>query len=184
MSEKEQTLDKELNRLYELAFHIIPSLGEDGANAKFEEVKKLVESKATKVVSESAPALLKLKYTISKTVESRKQKNNTAYFAWIKFEALSDEIENLKEELDLKAEIMRYMIVKTERDTNISSEEVARFLSGSSAKSDTPEEVDGDDDSKEKEEVESDESNEEEVTESTEDEIDEAIDELVGEEEK
>lgn len=184
MSEKDTNIDNELIRLYELAFHVVPTEGEDGANKVFEEIKKIVESKG-KVVSESNPSLIKLQYTMVKSIDSKNHKHNTAYFAWIKFEAESLEIESIEEELSSMESVLRYMIVKSEKETDIQTSEVANFLSGDKKKgkgdSDKSED-DSKEDSDGEENEEKEEGEDKSEDDSKEDEIDEAIDELVEEE--
>lgn len=178
MSETDTNIDNELIRLYELAFHVVPTEGEDGANKVFEEIKKIVEKKG-KIVSESNPSLLKLQYTMVKSIDSKNHKHNTAYFAWIKFEAESAEIEVIEEELSHIESILRYMIVKSEKETDIQTSEVANILSGDKKKGKDESENEEEKESSDSEEVESPTDSD---NESKEDEIDEAIDELVGEE--
>jgi len=194
MSEENTQIDTELNRLYELSFNLIPTEGEDGSIKDFDTIKKLIEKKG-KLVSESKPASIKLAYTMSKTVDSKKSSYNNAYFAWIKFESQSEDIAHLKEELDLNNALLRYTIFKTEKDTNIQAEDVAKFLNKEDSDSeessyankkakkdkDTEEKVV---EKKKKEEKAEEEKEEKEVKEKDEDKkeaaVDKAIDELVA----
>ncbi|MCB9805989.1 30S ribosomal protein S6 [Candidatus Nomurabacteria bacterium] len=173
---KNETLDMDKVTLYEVAFNIIPTLGDDGATKTFEQAKKAVEKVKVETLIESSPALLPLKYTMSKTVDSKKQKHNTAYFAWVKFDADPSQIESLKEELDHITGILRYMVIKTEKETNLSANEVAEMLSGKS------EEVEENKTEEKNNEVESEvvEEGEAEIEASSDEEVDKAIDEMVG----
>jgi ribosomal protein S6 len=182
---KEENLDNEGITTYELAFHILPTVGDDGVNKVFEDLKGLVTKTGGKEISSSAPALLKLKYVMTKNVDSKKQKHDSAYFSWIKFEAMPDSILTLKSDLDHSTEILRYMIVKSEKDSNIKAEEVADMLSvkdmeeGSEKKHVRKEVVKKEDDGEieTKPEEESDKKSDEEK-------VDKAIDDLVENKEK
>lgn len=195
MSEKDtiDLEDKELVRLYELAFNVIPTVGDDGASKEFDAILKIIEKEAKKVVSSSKPALTKLLYTMAKSIDSKKQKYNTAYFSWIKFEAESEKIEVITEKLDVLENVLRYMIVKTEKDTNTQSEEVARMISGDTSdeseedskdvkkvKKEVKKEVKKDDSEEAKAKAKAVEAEQEEKEKK--EKVDKAIDELVAEE--
>lgn len=127
MSKEETQTDQSETRLYELAFNIIPTVGDSEVEGVFAEVKKLVE-KVGKVTNSSSPAMIPLAYVMDKTIESKKRKYNTAYFAWIKFEATPETIETLKHDLDLNSSVLRYLILKTTKESTISADELANVL--------------------------------------------------------
>lgn len=118
----------ELGHAYELAFHLVPTLGDDRVNKVFEEVINLVEKNKGKVVSQSEPALLDLEYQMEKTVDSIKMKFNQAYFAWVIFEG--GDVIALKESLDAHKNILRFLLIKTEQKDSIPAVEVAQILNG------------------------------------------------------
>lgn len=173
MSTEDTQLDKELNRLYELAFHVVPTDGESGAEKAFDTIKNILE-KECKVVSESKPSLINLLYPMIKPIDSRNHKHNTGYFAWIKFEAESDAIESINKEIEVMDSILRFMIIKSEKDTNIKTEEIAKFLSGD--KEEPKKKVKKEDQTEDKEEIDK---KEELNKEADTKEVDKAIDELV-----
>lgn len=174
MSENEVIQNDDL-RLYELGVNIIASL-EDKIQAEFETIKETIKNKGGEIVAESVPVTIPLAYTMTKNIDSKNQKHNNASFGWVKFNATPDKIELIKEELDLNANILRYVVLKTTTESNTTSEAVAEALSkkaeteGKSRKSKSED--------AEVEEVEDVEDVEEVV--ST-DEVDEAIEELVEE---
>lgn len=180
MLKNEKDLDIDKITLYELALNIIPTVGDDGAIKTFEKVKGIIEKVKIENITVSEPALLPLKYTMSKTVDSKKQKYNQAYFGWIKFDADPSELESLKEKLDHNNELLRYMIVKSEKETTISAQEVSETLSGKKEEKKVAEDV--------KEEIpvveEEIDEGEIDVEISSQAEVDKAIDDLVGEEPK
>lgn len=175
MSEKETTIQTEGGRAYELAFHIVSSHDESGANKVFDEITKLVESKDGKIINKSTPALLNLKYQMYKTVDSVKQRHNEAYFAWVIFEIDAEKIESIKSSLDQNNDILRYILLVTDQTEGINSVDVASMLNPESveeAKEDSSVEEDT-------ETEESDDDGTEVKEESIEDKVDEAIEELV-----
>lgn len=165
---------------YELAFHLVPTLGDDKVNKVFEEITNLIEKNKGKIVSTSQPALLDLEYQMEKVVDSVKLKFNSAYFGWIIFTDV--DVEDLNEELDLNKNILRYLLIKTDQKDSIQASDVAMILNENqrdgrvfeedSVLSEVPQEEIS-------ETVE--EENKEEIVEETEEskQVDEAIDELI-----
>jgi ribosomal protein S6 len=149
---------------YELAFHLVPSLGDDNVVKVFEEITKTVEKINGNIVSKSEPALLDLEYQMEKVVDSVKSKYNTAYFAWVIFEG--GDIQKLDEELKTNSDVLRYLLIKTDQKDSIPATDVAAVLN---REVEEPKE--------EKKEEKKEESKEEVKKE--EDKVDEAIDELV-----
>lgn len=111
---------------YELAFHLVPTLGDDKVNKVFEEITNLIEKNKGKIVSSSQPALLDLEYQMEKVVDSVKLKFNSAYFGWIIFTDV--DVEDLTEELDLNKNILRYLLIKTDQKDSIPALDVAEIL--------------------------------------------------------
>jgi ribosomal protein S6 len=165
-------------KLYELAFNFVPNVGEEGSVKEAENLKKIIESKGGKIISESAPALISLAYTMIRKRESKREKYENAYFGWVKFEAEAESVEEIKSELDSVEDLLRYMIIMTVKETDIPAV----------ALSDKKEVEESDEDNaEEKEEVEveadaSDEAEEEADEEANEEEIDKAVDDIVEEE--
>lgn len=164
---------------YELAFHLVPTLGDDKVNKVFEEITNLIEKHKGKIVSSSQPALLDLEYQMEKVVDSVKLKFNSAYFGWIIFTNV--DVADLTEELDLNKSIIRYLLIKTEQKDSIPASDVAAILNESKR----------DDRAFEVEKIEEAEANVEEPTEEGEEiaevieetkdnkQVDDAIDELI-----
>jgi ribosomal protein S6 len=175
---KEKTVESNENKgLYELAFHLIPTLGDDNVGKVFDEITKLVEKFNGKIVSKSEPTLLNLEYTMEVNVDSKKVKYNTAYFAWVIFEG--GDVQELHTELEAMTDVLRHLLVKTDQTEGISSEEVAAMLSDE--EEETSEEVKEEASVQEKTEETAEESkgeaNEDKKADETK--VDEAIDELV-----
>lgn len=166
-------------RLYELGINLIATL-DDKIQADFDAVKKVITNHGGVIVSESTPVVIPLAYTMVKNIDSRNLKYNNASFGWVKFNITPDQIELIKEELDLNAEILRYVVLKTTEDANTTAEAIAESLSKKSESSDERKRRKSTDDEVEAdvvEEVVDDVVDEEAVVE----EIDEAIDSLVSE---
>ena len=194
MSENE-TNDNETTKLYELGVNLIPTL-EDKTQEEFDSLKQLIEKKGGKVGAFSVPVSIPLAYTMAITIDSKKQKYDTASFGWIKFTAPSEAIIEIKEDIDLNTNVLRHVILKTTEDADTDAKEVAEALEEAPIEEEKPRrkaKPEGDSEEKTGEVVEIDEEaakeaeSKEEVKEEAKEEIidekvDEAIDELVEEE--
>lgn len=114
--------------LYELGFHFVPTIAEEDLEKEVDTIKSLIKTNNGEVVLESKPVFLKLAYTIVKNLDSKNYKYDTSFFGWIKFNADGSDVKEIQSELDLSNSIIRYMIVKTTKEANIKSEDVASFL--------------------------------------------------------
>jgi len=103
--------------LYEVGFHILPSLAEEGMLAKYEEVKALIVKHGGKVVTEGTPSMTDLSYTMIKVIDNKHERFDTAYFGWITFDIEPKDVLTLKEELDQHIDILRFLIVLTVEDS-------------------------------------------------------------------
>ena len=102
--------------VYELGYHLLPALSEANIKAEVEDIKSTIEKFEGVFLSEEHPKSLRLAYTISKKSGSKYIKYDTAFFGWIKFEMTSEQIVALKDAIDKKDTILRFIIVKTIRE--------------------------------------------------------------------
>jgi len=124
MSETETANAQGDARLYELGINLVPTL-EGKIDAAFEAIKSIITKSGGEITADSNPVLIKLAYTMGKNIDSKWYRYNTAYFGWVKFTAQSSAIADIKEELDVDAEILRYMIIKTTADASTEASAVA-----------------------------------------------------------
>ncbi len=122
---KKETKTTENAKLYELGFHINPTLAEEKANAVFSQIKDVVTNNKGEVVKEGALKNIKFAYTIIKKIEGVNERFTNGYFGWVKFNAESDVIAKIKKAVDNDASIIRYIIVKTVDDFEHSTEKLA-----------------------------------------------------------
>ncbi len=203
---KKETHTSENAKLYELGFHILPTVAEDKVADAFSSVTGIISKNNGVVVKSGEPKAIKLAYTITKKIQTRNERFKSAYFSWIKFETSSEDIQNIKNQIDENSEILRYIIVKTvdddehstiklvgqedteegleeAKDSEMDSEEVVDTTQENSAESDSAEnsEESTDNDFKKEEIRTSSEQVREPDSKKKLDEIDEVIDELVDE---
>ena len=112
----EQELEAGYNesRVYELGFHIDPELPQ-------EEVKKTYQSlreKVSSLVAEGEPQKIPLAYTISHKVQGGGRRDyDSAYFAWIAYEADLAEHEAILEAAKNESRLIRFIDLRTDFDS-------------------------------------------------------------------
>ena len=114
--ESEAYKEKENMFVYELGFHLLPTLGEEEVSAEVDGLRSLIEKHGGVIISTESPKLIDLAYTMEKKQESKNAKFDSALFGWIKFEGESDKAEALDEEVGARKNVLRYLIIKTVRD--------------------------------------------------------------------
>ena len=120
-----ETQEKE-GRIYELAYLFVPTLTEESVAAAFGNLKGLLENHGAAFISEEMPKLTELAYQMSRIIENKKTWFDTAYFGWIKFEMEPSEIAGIEETLSRDETIVRFMTIKTVRESTMSSKKVHR----------------------------------------------------------
>lgn len=113
-----KTNEMEGLKVYELGVQIVSDIDIDAAGAVFADLKAEVEKKGT-VISEEAPKLRELAYTMEKHLHGKNIRYSTAYFAWVKFETNPEEIANLDEVAKSNTKVLRYIIVKTVKENTL-----------------------------------------------------------------
>lgn len=99
--------------IYEIGFHLVPSLGEETAALRAGEIRSLLEEKGGAVLHEGTPEHMRLAYTMRKQIAGAYEKYDNAYFGWVKFTLQPALVAEVKEALDAHEEVIRYIIVKT-----------------------------------------------------------------------
>jgi ribosomal protein S6 len=114
-------------RVYELAFHLIPTLSDEEITVQFSHLKSLIEKKGGTFIGEGAPAMIDLAYEISKTVKALKKRYNKAYFGWVKFEINPEEIAAIEKDMKAFETVIRYLVITTVREnTYIGPKELSK----------------------------------------------------------
>ncbi|MDQ5957505.1 MAG: small subunit ribosomal protein [Patescibacteria group bacterium] len=124
MSKKEieTTIDEEIEsikRVYEMSYILVPTISESDAEAKAEALKKSIASNQGSFISEETPYVRDLAYEMLKVIKNANHRFETGYFGWVKFEMDVESVSNFEKSLKLDEEVIRFLIVKADRDTNI-----------------------------------------------------------------
>jgi len=126
---KEATIEKsddatDVPVVYELGYHLLPAIAEDKVSNEVSVIKTLIEKNSGIFIAEEFPKLLQLAYIISRTEEGKRQKFKNAYFGWIKFEIAAENIATIKEALDDNENVLRFLLIKTVRESTLAPKKV------------------------------------------------------------
>ncbi len=112
-------MSESTNRLYECGFILVPTIPESEVPQTVSSLKALVTSAGGTITSEGTPEFIDLAYTMERTIGSKKSKYSQGYFGFIKFETSPESLEQLKKALDGDANIVRYILIKTNSENTI-----------------------------------------------------------------
>ncbi len=104
--------------IYEVGYHLLPTLAEDTIPAHTEAVKAIITAAGGEVISEGLPELKNLAYPI--------EKQTKAYFGWIKFSVSPEEIGKIKVSLDSTKTILRHLIIGTVKESTLMADKEKR----------------------------------------------------------
>ncbi len=106
--------------VYEVAFHLVPSLPEDGVAAVVDKIRKALAAPQTgesaEIIAEGSPQRMQLAYVIERATQGKREKYGEAYFGWIKFAVPREVAVALAEVLHGMQEVLRHLIVETVRE--------------------------------------------------------------------
>jgi len=102
--------------VYELAYHLVPTLGEDDRAARVDALRKTIEDAGGLILNEAYPEHLELEYTMTKQIAGKLKRFDSVYFGWIYFELPADTVAEIKQVCDKDDTLVRFMIVTTTKE--------------------------------------------------------------------
>lgn len=102
-------------RVYELGFHIDPELPQEEVKKTYQSVRETI-AKAGTVVAEGEPQNVQLAYTISRSDTTGRRDFNTAYFAWIAYEADGAGHQSVTDMAAAEKRIIRFIDLRTDKE--------------------------------------------------------------------
>jgi ribosomal protein S6 len=113
--------------VYELGYHLIPTLAEEDVPEAVSKIMAFLKAENAAFVGERFPAKISLAYPIAKRINGKRNNFESAYFGWVAFEIPREASAKLKALLDQHPSVLRYLIVRTDREA------VAAAMSGAVA---------------------------------------------------
>ncbi|OHA15242.1 MAG: hypothetical protein A3H57_02455 [Candidatus Taylorbacteria bacterium RIFCSPLOWO2_02_FULL_43_11] len=119
--------EKAEGKIYEIGYHIVPSVPEDKLGAEVSSIKDILEKQKAVVVSEESPKLRQLTYEMRKEFAGKYQKYNSAYFGWVKFEAEPTDALKIEAAFKKNPQILRYLLIKTVRENTMTAPRIPSY---------------------------------------------------------
>jgi len=128
MSKKATVAKNSEEKIYEVGYHIISSVAEENVPAEVEKIKAYLAKEKAIILSEEAPKLRPLAYSIKKAFGGTYKTFDKAYFGFIKF-ALGEtgDIRNIDLSMKNNESVLRYLVVKTVRENTMYSPKITVF---------------------------------------------------------
>jgi ribosomal protein S6 len=125
--QKKVTDSKESNsKVYEIGFHIVSTIAEENVPAETDKIKAFLSNEGASVISEEAPKLRPLAYSIRKAFGGTYKTFDKAYFGWVKFE-LDGDITNIEKLMKNNENVLRFILVKTVKENTMYSPKLNTF---------------------------------------------------------
>ncbi len=106
---------KEKRPIYEVGFHVAPTVPEGEVGAVVEKIRAALGGEA-EFINESFPQKMTLAYTIELSDAGKRDKYNEAYFGWIKFGTEREKIPAFENALRGMKEVLRFILIETVRE--------------------------------------------------------------------
>lgn len=125
VSMAEQKIQKETQdegteaRVYELGYHLVPALREEELPAEVSSLRSRIEALGGVFIADEFPRSIPLAYTMFRSSGGRRERFNTAYFGWVKFEMDPSSAEKLAKELRGEKKLVRFIVIKTVRENTM-----------------------------------------------------------------
>jgi len=107
--------------IYEVGYIMVPTIAEENLGGEVTEFKDMFASHGVTFVSDEYPKMMELAYEMSRSIANKKQKFSYGYFGWVKFECTTDQARVIKDALDKNEKLVRYLMIKTVRESTMSS---------------------------------------------------------------
>jgi len=106
--------------VYEVGYLLLPSIAEENLGAEVTALKDSLINLGGTMISDEYPKMMELAYEMSRSIANKKQKFTYGYFGWFKFDATSENAVVIKEMLDKNEKLIRYLFIKTVRESTMS----------------------------------------------------------------
>lgn len=136
-----ETVKTEKASVYEVGYHIVPAVSPENLPKEVDAIKAALGAQGATIISEEAPKLIKLAYTMVKAIGSARHKYDTAHFGWIKFEASPEAVVEIKKAVDGNEKVLRSLIVKTVRENTLYGPKLLAQEKAEAAKAEEPKEA-------------------------------------------
>lgn len=117
----------EARPIYEIGYHLIPTLTEEGVAAAVEALKKTLGD--AEIIKNEAPIKIPFAYVIERRGQGKREKYAEGYFGFIKFATDKENIGAIEQYLRSTHEVLRHLLIETVREDSSSTPRRAVFSS-------------------------------------------------------
>ncbi|MFA6158609.1 MAG: 30S ribosomal protein S6 [Candidatus Paceibacterota bacterium] len=122
--------------VYEVGFHIVPAVSPENLPKEVDAIKAVLGAHGATIISEEAPKLRPLTFTMVKVIGQNRHKYDTAHFGWIKFETTPEAAVEINSALATSEKILRYLLIKTVAENTLYGEKLLPQEKEAGAKTD------------------------------------------------
>ena len=118
-------MEKELENIsaspqvYEVGFHIIPTVAEGDLGVEVTAVSDAIDAAGGRRIADEYPKLIDLAYPMVKISSNKRTMYHSAHFGWMKFEIEPGRIHAIDGALKKNELIIRFILVKTVRENTM-----------------------------------------------------------------
>jgi ribosomal protein S6 len=129
-------------RVYELGFHLDPELPVEEVKKAYQAVRAAIEERGT-VVAEGEPEKIQLAYTISRQDVAGRRDFDSAYFAWVAYEATPARHDEVVAAAAADTHLIRFIDILTTKDAARHAVEMHELNLKAPERAESPEEAAG-----------------------------------------
>lgn len=118
----DSSVDTDLkSSIYEVGYIMVPSIPEENLGGEVSSFKDSLTEMGATFISDEYPKMIELAYEMSRSIQNKKQKFSYGYFGWVKFECSTVAGKVIKDALDKNEKLVRYLMIKTVRESTMST---------------------------------------------------------------
>ncbi len=118
---------KNTTPVYEIGFHVVPTVGDEGVSAVVESIRKTLGD--AEIISEGFPHKMTLAYQVERATQGKREKYTESYFGHIKFAMQRETINAFTEAVRAMQPVLRFLITETVREDIAAAPRRAVFAS-------------------------------------------------------
>lgn len=115
-SQMEKNIKDDARKVYEIGYLLVSSVPPEKVAQLAASLKEVLSNKDAEIISEEAPELTNLAYTMIKKIGTVNHRFDEGYFGWVKFEVSGKEIEEIKKAFEMHPDMLRVLLITTVRD--------------------------------------------------------------------
>jgi len=121
--------------VYEVGYLMLPSIPEENLGGEVTMLKDSLSENGAVFISDEYPKMMELAYEMSRSIANKNQKFSYGYFGWVKFECTTNSAKIIKEFLDKNEKLVRFLMIKTVRESTMSTKRAYGKQDGSKRRS-------------------------------------------------